>query len=80
MTDQTLPRERRRQTERRQRLDRTAADLNVVLLLFAIGFAGLDVALIITQYLVTSQRKYRVTYTNKAASPPACIPEDAAGF
>jgi hypothetical protein len=35
-----------------RRLYRTAADLNVVLLLFAIGFAALDATFITTQYLV----------------------------
>jgi hypothetical protein len=53
-----------------RRLDRIAADLNVLLVMFAIGIATLDLTLIVTQRLVDRLPEVtRVTYIDQQSLP-----------
>ena len=51
-----------------RRLDRAAADLNVLLVVIAIGLAALDVTFLLTQKVVDHLPVTRVVYD---AGPPA---------
>jgi hypothetical protein len=53
-----------------RRLDRIAADLNVLLALFAIGLATLDVTFLVSQRLIDRLPEVtRVTYVARPAPP-----------
>jgi hypothetical protein len=52
-----------------RRLDRIAADLNVILLMFAIGLATLDLTFIVTQRVIDRLPQVtRVVYADGAAA------------
>jgi hypothetical protein len=52
-------------------LDRIAADLNVLLILFAIGLATLDLTFLVAYHVVDRLPKMtRVVYADMPASPP----------
>ncbi|HWB50962.1 MAG TPA: hypothetical protein VG651_17760 [Stellaceae bacterium] len=55
-----------------QRIDRIAADLNVVLLIFAVGLATLDLTFMVTQKVV--DRLPQVTRLVDDAAPVASTP------
>ena len=59
-----------------KRLDRIAADLNVVLVVFAVGLATLDLTFLVTQRVI--ERLPQVTRVTWDAAPPATLPGDAA--
>ena len=55
--------------ERMRRLDRFAADLNIVLIMFAIGLATLDLTFLVTQRVVERLPELvRVNYVEQSAS------------
>jgi hypothetical protein len=51
------------------RLDQAAADLNIVLLLFAIGLAMLDLTLLVTPLLVHQLRPLTQSFTADVSTP-----------
>jgi hypothetical protein len=55
-----------------QRLDRVAADLNVVLVVLAVGLATLDFTFLVTQKVI--DRLPQVTRVADDAQPPAVSP------
>jgi hypothetical protein len=58
-----------RRREWLRRLDRIAADLNVILLMFAIGLATLDLTFIVTQRVIDRLPQVtRVVYADGAAA------------
>jgi hypothetical protein len=53
-----------------RRLDRIAADLNVLLIAFAIGLATLDLTFLVTQHVIERlPQMTRVVYVTPAAAP-----------
>jgi hypothetical protein len=58
------------------RVDKIAADLNVVLLIFAVGLATLDLTFLVTQRVV--DRLPQVTRLVDDATPTASVPATAA--
>lgn len=52
MTNPPSPRQASNWRDRLRRLDRFAADMNVVLVLFAIGLAVLDMTFVMTQSVI----------------------------
>ena len=59
-----------------ERIDRIAADLNVVLLIFAVGLATLDLTFMVTQKVV--DRLPQVTRLADDAAPVATTPAPTA--
>ena len=55
--------------ERVRRLDRLAGDLNILLMIFAIGLATLDLTFLVTQRVI--DRLPRVTLVHQVDAPPA---------
>jgi hypothetical protein len=62
----------RRSGEWFKRLDRVASDLNVVLVVFAVGLATLDLTFLVTQKVI--ERLPQVTRVSWDAAPPATMP------
>ncbi len=62
---------RSRRREWLRRLDRIAADLNILLLMFAIGLALLDLTFIVTQQVIDRLPQVtRVVYVDEPAASP----------
>jgi hypothetical protein len=55
-----------------QRLDRVASDLNVILMVFAVGLATLDLTFLVTQKVI--DRLPQVTRVSWDAAPPSTVP------
>ena len=65
-----LPRSRVAVREALRRIDRVAGDLNVLLVVIAIGLATLDVTFLLTQKVIDHLPQVtRVTYENAPAAP-----------
>ena len=66
----TLP-NRSRRMEWWRRLDRIAADLNILLLMFAIGLATLDLTFVVTRQVIDQlPQMTRIVYVDKPAASP----------
>jgi hypothetical protein len=70
MIEPSWPKRRYLGKEWLRRLDRTAADLNVVLVVLAIGFATLDATCLVTQRIIDRLPPVtRVVYVPDAPAP-----------
>ena len=70
MSREPALRNRSGRRERWRRLDRIAADLNVLLVMFAIGLATLDLTFIVTQRLIDRLPEVtRITYVPHPVPP-----------
>jgi hypothetical protein len=65
----------RRPSQLMQRLNKVAGDLNVVLIVFAVGLATLDFTFLVTQKVI--ERLPQVTRVVDAPSPIAQVPTQA---
>ena len=61
--------------EKLRRVDRVAADLNVLLVVVAIGLAALDMTFLVTKTVVDNLPP--ITRVNYDAAPPADVPPPA---